>query len=263
MKTPRICAFIAVRMKSKRLPKKALANIEGYTALERVINNIKPSKFVDEIIIATSTNKQDDVIVKLAKDKGIPYFRGDKDNVIKRYFDASEKFKTDIIVRVTGDCPLMSFEIIDYLIKEHLKQNADFTSLDNNRIPIGTFPEIINSLALKKLMSLDIDLSYSEYMTFYFINNPELFSINIVPCNQKKFIRPNYRMTLDYPEDLEFFRVLFQELGSQDKAIPLRESIEFLDNNPEIAHINKDQPLKWKEDADLIKKLNNITKYNQ
>ena len=102
-KEQKICALIAVRMKSKRLPKKALVDIDGYTAIERVVNNLKPSKYIDEIILATTTNKEDDAIEELAKKRGLLFFRGNEDNVVKRFIDAAEKFNADIVVRVTGD----------------------------------------------------------------------------------------------------------------------------------------------------------------
>jgi spore coat polysaccharide biosynthesis protein SpsF (cytidylyltransferase family) len=258
-KEQKICALIAVRMKSKRLPKKALVDIEGYTAIERVVNNLKPSKYIDEIILATTTNSEDDPIEKLAKNKGLPFFRGDEDNVVKRFIDAAEKFNADIVVRVTGDCPLVSFEIADYHIADHLKKGADYTSNNIDDPPIGTGSEVINLSALKKLTTVNVDLNYSEYMTFYFRNNPKYFSINIVSC-PKEYCRPNYRLTLDYPNDLEFFRVVFKHFQPGSGAIPLAKTISFLDEHPEVVAINKNSPLKWKSDQKLIKKLENATK---
>lgn len=258
---PKICALIAVRMKSKRLPKKALVDIEGYTAIERVVNNLKPSKYIDEIILATTKNNEDDPIEELAKNKGLPFFRGDEDNVVKRFIGAAEKFNADIVVRVTGDCPLVSYEIADYLINSHLEKGADYTGNNIDDPPIGTISEIITLSALKKLTTVNVDLNYSEYMTFYFRNNPKFFSINIVPC-PKEYCRPNYRMTLDYPEDLEFFRVIFKKFQPGSGAIPLAETISFLDGHPEVVAINKNSPLKWKSDQKLIKEINEATVIN-
>lgn len=258
-KKPKICALIAVRVKSKRLPKKALVDIEGYTAIERVVNNLKPSKYIDETILATTTNKEDDAIEELAKKSGLLFFRGDEDNVVKRFIDAAEKFNADIVVRVTGDCPLVSYEIADYLINSHLEKGADYTGIETDEAPIGTGSEIITFSALKKLTTVNVDLNYSEYMTFYFVNNPDYFSINIVPC-PKKYIHPNYRLTLDYLEDLEFFRVIFKKFQPGSGAIPLAKTIAFLDKHPEVVAINKNMPLKWKSDQKLIKKLENVTK---
>ena len=257
-KKPKICALIQVRMKSKRLPKKALVDIEGYTAIERVVNNLKPSKYIDEIILATSTNKEDEPIEELAKNTDLPFIRGDEDNVVKRFIDAAEKFNAGIVVRVTGDCPLVSYEIADYLINSHLEKGADYTGIETDEAPIGTGSEIITLSALKKLTTVNVDLNYSEYMTFYFRNNPDFFSINIVSC-PKKYSRPNYRMTLDYPVDLEFFRVIFKKFQPGSGAIPLAKTIAFLDRHPEVVAINKNMPLKWKSDQKLMNEINEAT----
>ncbi|MBI3307888.1 MAG: NTP transferase domain-containing protein [Candidatus Melainabacteria bacterium] len=176
-----IAAFIQVRMASKRLPGKALCDINGLTAIERVVNNLKPSKYINNIVIVTAKGKENDPIADIAEKKGINYFRGDEVNVVQRFIGAAKKFNTDIVARVTGDCPLISFEITDYLIENHLESEVDYTGIEIDSVPIGTFSEIINFSALQKLTDIDVDLSYGEYMTFYFRNNPEYFSINILP----------------------------------------------------------------------------------
>ncbi len=258
----KICALIAVRMNSKRLPKKALVDICGYTAIERVVNNLKPSEMIDEIILATSTNKDDDPIEELAKKKGLLFFRGDEDNVIKRFIDAGNKFSADIIVRVTGDCPLISYEITDYLIKSHIKTGADYTGIEMGRVPIGTFSEVITLSVLEKLSKQNLNLNYSEYMTFYFKNNPEIFSLNILPAPEA-YISPDYRLTIDHPADLELFRIIFKELEVGKNAIPLSKTIAFLNQHPQIAKINQNLPTKWMNDQQLIIKLNDITTINK
>lgn len=258
----KICALIAVRMKSKRLPKKALVDICGYTAIERVVNNLKSSEMVDEIILATSTNEDDDPIEELAKKKGLHFFRGDEDNVIKRFIDAGNKFNANIIVRVTGDCPLISYELTDYLIKSHIKTGADYTGIEMGKVPVGTFSEVINLSALEKLSKQNLNFDYSEYMTFYFKNNPDIFSLNMI-SPPEAYISPDYRLTLDYPADLELFRIIFKELEVGNNAIPLSKTIAFLNQHPQIAKVNQDLPTKWMNDQQLIIKLNTITVINK
>ena len=253
-KRNKIVAIIAVRMGSKRLPKKAIADIEGYTAIERVVNNLKPSKYIDEIIIATTTNDDDDPIEDIATRSNIPIFRGDEDNVVKRYIDAAKNFNAEIIVRVTGDCPLISYEIADYLILKHLEKGAEFTTMELQGPPIGTLSEIIELYSLKRLICQNIDLSLSEYMSFYFKNNPTFFSINIVPC-PIEFTSPELRLTLDYQEDLDLFRNIFMNFNAGKDALPLAKTISYLKDHPEIAKINNKMPTKWRDDVELIKRL--------
>ncbi|MGA1794831.1 MAG: N-acetylneuraminate synthase family protein [bacterium] len=258
-KKPRIIALVAVRMKSTRLPKKALADIEGYTAIERLVNNLKPSQYIDEIVLATSTNEGDDPIEDLAKEKGLAFFRGHEDNVVKRFLDAARSFNTDIVVRATGDCPMLSHELADYLIESHLRSGADYTGFESNTVPVGTFSEVITASALERLGNTNMDLNYTEYLTYYFRNNPNLFSVNIAPPPNELYNRPGYRMTLDYIEDLEFFRRVYAHFKPGKEAIPLDKTIEFLDKHDEIVSINKDMCLKWRDDKDFVKKLNEIT----
>lgn len=256
----KIAAIIAVRMDSKRLPKKAIADIEGYTAIERVVNNLRPSKYIDDIIIATSINIENDLLEYLAMKRGITIFRGDDTNVVKRYIDAAEKFNVSTIVRVTGDCPLVSYEIADYLIADHLEKRAEFTGMElNNGPPIGTLSSIIELSALKKLTHKKLDLSYSEYMSFYFKCNPLHFLINMVAC-PREFIGPEFRLTLDYQEDLDLFRHIFKNLNPGKEAIPLAQTMLYLKEHPEVADINKNLLIKWRDDVELVQTLKSIVK---
>jgi len=254
-----IGVLIASRLSSTRLKNKALVDIEGYTLLERVIYNVQESKKVDDIVVATSNSSSDDAIEQLCKRKGFNFFRGCEKNVIQRFFDAAKQFNLNIIIRVTGDNPLTSYEIIDYLIKSHFNENADYTKLEDDSAPIGTSVEIINFYAFEKLLSTHIDLSFSEYMTFYFTNNPEVFKINVAACPQE-FKRPNYRLTVDYPEDLQVVRKIYKNLAINDQSIPLLSTIKLLDDNSAINSINRSMDILWKNNTDLINRINNVTK---
>lgn len=109
-----------------------MINIEGYTAIEKVVNNLKPLKYIDEIILATSANIQDDSIENIANRKNILFFRVDENDVVKRFIDVTKKFSADIVVRVTGDCLLVSFEMALYLINSHLEKGADYSGIETD-----------------------------------------------------------------------------------------------------------------------------------
>ena len=255
----KICAIIQVRMSSSRLPGKALCDIDGLTVIERVINSLKLSKKIDEVIIATSIDREDDPIETLARNNKISLFRGDLDNVAKRFLDASEKFGADVIVRVTGDCPLVSYEIVDLLVDSHFKTEADFTSLETEKVPVGVCSEIISPKALKKLVQFNLNLNYSEYMGLYLKNNPDYFSINIVPA-PLWFQCPQYRLTLDYAEDLDMFNQLYIKLKEMNMAISLTNILLVLEKHPGIAKLNSHLTLKYQTDKQLIDRLNKVTR---
>ena len=100
---------------------------KGHKIIDRIIVNLKASKFINKVIVATSKNKSDKRIYEYCKKKKINCFRGDENNLIKRFYEAGKKYKPKIIVRATGDNPFISHEITNFLIKSHIRKNAEFT----------------------------------------------------------------------------------------------------------------------------------------
>ena len=137
--------FLQARTTSKRFPRKILQKYKKKTLLEILILRLKKSKKVNKIIICTTKNKEDDEIIKICKKLRISFFRGDENNVLKRFFLASKKYKPKNIIRITADCPLIDYEIIDAMLEKHEKSKSDFTS--NNNPP--TFPDGLDVEILK------------------------------------------------------------------------------------------------------------------
>ena len=230
----KIVILIAVRMKSARLPKKALAIIEGQSLIEHLIDGMKTCKKVDEVVLCTSVHPDDKVLAEIAEKKGIKWFRGSEDDVMDRFIKAGEKENADIVIRVTGDNVFTSPELIDYAIVHHISHNADYTTTDD--LPVGTIGEVIAMSALKKAYELAEDSSYSEYMTWY-LDNPEVFKVSKIRFG-KNSKRPHYRLTCDTVDDLKLIRIIFKRLHSKTGIIRLRNVIDLLDENPEIVKIN-------------------------
>ena len=126
----RIVAIIQARMGSTRLKGKSLMEICGDPLLLKVINQVKGSNLVSEIIVVTTNLEDDDPIVELCRKINLRFFRGSKNNVLERYFKAAEITKADIIVRITGDCPLIAPDTIDEVI-EGFKINCSYVSNTN------------------------------------------------------------------------------------------------------------------------------------
>ena len=118
IKDKKIVASIEARMTSSRLPGKVLMEINGKPVLEILIDRLKRSKYINEIVIATSSNDADDRIEELGKELNVAVFRGSEDDVLGRVVGAVETLKGDIIVEITGDCPLMDPEVMDSVIEE-------------------------------------------------------------------------------------------------------------------------------------------------
>tara|TARA_Y100000034_G_scaffold136799_1_gene215857 strand:+ start:3665 stop:5434 length:1770 start_codon:yes stop_codon:yes gene_type:complete len=233
---PKVAILIAARLASSRLPKKVLKKIGNQTIIEHLIDRMKSCKNVDEVILCTSTHPDDKELLKYADEKGISHFQGDPDDVMKRFLGAIEGKNFDIIVRVTGDNPLTSPEFIDSAIEKHIRNGVDYTS--TVELPRGTKGEIISVSALQRAFDLAEDSSYSEYMTWYFTDNPWAFGIQDadVPTELK---RPKYRFTIDTKEDLDLVSNIYDALHKPGKIIPLRDAIKYVDENPDLIKINE------------------------
>ena len=260
-KKQRVCALVAVRMESKRLPNKAFLDLGGHTILERVVINLKASEYIDEVIIATTNEKQDDPIEEFSIDKKISFYRGSKENVLERYWNAAKLYEADIVVRATGDNPFVCYEIVDLLIRNHVSRNSDFTMVEKEKLPMGVATEIISKKSLDFLLSQKMNFSFSEYMTFYFINNPKFFDICVIPAPVKfRSHNPRARLTIDYPEDYELAKFIVKSINPRNTSIKLENILRLISNNPEIIYINQGLGVKWLDQKKLVDRISLNTK---
>ncbi len=255
-KKAKIAVIVAARMKSSRLKNKAILPVQDIPSIERCFENCLKFKFVDKVILATSTLKEDQILKDYTFRGKVKFWQGDPEDVISRYLGACKKYNIDIVIRLTGDCPVVSSEISELLLASHFEQGADYTAA--NECAVGSSCEIYNVEALKRIIFYLGKANYSEYMTWYLINNPEIFKINIV--NLPDALVRNYRLTLDCKEDLEMFNLLFQKLKQYNYEPTLLNIFKVLDNHPEIVDVNSHLTLRYKTDKNLIKKLNKVTK---
>jgi len=230
----RMAAFITVRMKSTRLPKKALLEIEGRTTIEHLIGRVKAAKLPDVVVLCTSTHPDDEVLVEIAKRNGIKAFRGNPEDKLDRYLQAARKHRVDFIVNVDGDDILCDPDLIDKTIEHFKRTQAD--CIVWRGFPVGAVPTGIKVEALEKVCQLKEEKD-TEVWGGYFTDTG-LFKVEYLEAG-KDLKHPEFRMTLDYPEDLEFFRAVFKKLYVPGKIIPLRKVVHFLERNPDIVRINE------------------------
>jgi N,N'-diacetyllegionaminate synthase len=249
-----IGVIVACRMKSSRLVKKALLPIAGVPSVERCLEQCLAIKSADTVVLASSDLPDDEILGNYLCGGRVKFWQGDPEDVISRYLGACERYGITTIVRVTADCPLVSYEIAEYLLRSHFDSMADYTEAVN--FAVGTSCEIINRNALKFVLDSLGRADYSEYMSWYFRNNPDLFKINKVQL-PASLVR-DYRLTLDYPEDLELFERLVHHLGAA--PFELANVFNVLDGNPKIAELNKHLTLKYKTDQSLIDRLDKHTR---
>jgi N,N'-diacetyllegionaminate synthase len=233
-KMNKIAVFVTARLKSKRLKNKALAYIGGKSSIEWCLENSSKIKNISKVYLLTSYLKKDNKLAKFKFKKKFKIFRGNPENIIERFLKAAKKYKIETIIRVTGDNPFVSHEIISILLRSHLKSNSDFTTAKKSSI--GTSAEIIKVSALKYLESKIKNFSKSEYLTMFFLDNPKYFKINLVNL-PKKMIR-NYRLTLDYKEDLLMLNELYKIIHQKKLRTNLNNIFSILDKNKYLDKIN-------------------------
>ncbi len=251
-----IATIVACRMKSTRLEKKSLEKIGNLTSVEKCLQSCLNFKDTHFTILATSDLEADKILENYTYSPAVIFHRGHPEDVISRYLGIIDKFGVDIVVRVTADMPYVSSEIVDFLMAKHFEYGADYTVAKHSAV--GTSVEIINASSLRKIKNHFPNADYSEYMTWYFQNNPEHFKLNFVQL-PSTLIR-DYRLTLDYKEDLDLFLEIQKHIDDLKKPQNIHTVFEFLDNNPNIALINSHIQLKYKTDKDLIDMLNTNTK---
>lgn len=234
-------AIIQARMGSTRLPGKVMKELCGKTILAHVINRVKLCPLIDEVVIATTTHSQDDVIIQEAEQYDIQWFRGSETNVLERYYQAAKRFEADVIVRVTSDCPLFDPDILTEMLDYFQTETSQGLSIDylsnslNRSYPRGLDAEIFTIAALEKSY-LEAQLDYEkEHVTPYIYQHPELFSLHNQSWDEDF---SEYRWTLDTEEDWQFISKIYQELYRKEKTFNTDEILEFLDENPHLQLIN-------------------------
>lgn len=235
----RVGILIACRMKSSRLPRKALLPIVGKPLIDHLIERMKAVQKANEIILCTSTHPDDAILENAAKRNGIHFFCGSEEDVLSRFIAAAKQYQLEVVVRVTGDNPLTDPEYIDRLIESHSKTSADFSKVE--QLPLGMNCEVISLSTLKKAHELAADPNLSEYMTAY-LKQPKYFKINMLEV-EPYLQHPEIRLTIDVQEDLnlmeEIYRRLYQPAG---RVFTNHEIIKLLMDEPHLAKINQHVP---------------------
>lgn len=250
-KTAHIATIVACRLKSTRLKSKALELIGDVTSIEYCLRNCLRFPVVQTTVLATSNLESDLPLKDYTYSPDVHFHQGDPVDVIDRYISVINELKIDVFIRVTGDNPFVDPGICEILLKEHFRNGADYTTA--KRTAIGTNLEIINSSALRKVKSFFPNAKHSEYMSKYFTNNPDYFNIHIVDLPEK-YIR-DYRLTLDYPEDLVLYNEIHNKLVDQKEDFTIEDVFELLDTT-NLSEINNHHSQKYTTDQKLIKILN-------
>ncbi|MCX7875178.1 MAG: glycosyltransferase family protein [Melioribacteraceae bacterium] len=232
-----ITAIIQARLGSTRLPQKIFLPLFDKPILWHVVERVKKSKLIKNVIVATTDLEEDDLVENFCINNNINFFRGSSDDVLSRYYYAAKKFQSDLIVRITADCPLIDSNIIDEVINFYLNNNVDYASNVLERtFPRGYDTEVFSFNALEKAFIEAENLSEREHVTPFIYNHPDLFKL--LSFKHKKDYS-FYRLTVDTQEDYSLIKIIYDSLFIKNNFFGLTEVINFLENNPELTKINQ------------------------
>ena len=222
-------------MGSTRLPGKVMMKVDKTnTILSYLISQLKNSKKIDKIIIATTDLQEDEVIVNHAKILKTNLFRGNAVYVLDRYYQCAKKFSSKIIVRITADNPLIDPNIVDDIIKQFVKNSSDYITNANPRTyPYGTEVEVFSFQALEKASNNAKKPSEREHVTPYFHNNKNKFKISAMKYSENI---SHLRWTVDRENDLKFVRKIVSRI--KKRPILMTDIIKLISQDPAITSIN-------------------------
>ncbi len=236
--------IVQCRTGSSRLPAKVMMKADDeFLMIDYVINQLKHSKLHDEIVVATTNLKQDDVIFDYVTNRNIPCFRGDEKNVLERHYQCAKKYAFSTIVRIPSDKPLIDPTIVDSVIEKFQSNSYDYISNfsidvnDNVRFipsyPSGTEVEIFSFAALEAAWKNATSEDEKEHVTPYIYSHPEEF--NIFTIKSEKNLS-QFRWALDYENDLKLIRIIISKI--QKRPILMNDILELFEHEPDLTKIN-------------------------
>lgn len=237
----KIVTIVQARVGSSRLPGKTLLPILGEPLLVRMIERVNNSVLKGKVIVATTTNAMDDVIYDLCVRKKINVFRGSEEDLLDRHYQAANEQKADVILKIPSDCPLICSTIIDQVISYFMNHKEEFDYVSNlhpETFPYGNDVEVIKFDALEKAWLHAKRKLEREHTTPYIWENPDQFKIGNVEWECGKNFSKSHRWTIDYAEDYQFIKEVFESLYLRNPNFTFNDILEFVEANPEVASIN-------------------------
>lgn len=227
--------FITIRMDSSRLPNKTMRTILGKPVLEHIIQRAKLTKKIDGIVVCTTERMIDNQVAELATDLGVQVFRGSLEDKLERWRGAAQKFNVEYIVTFDGDDLFCDPHLLDMGAEQIQMGKYDFIEAPEGLI-CGSFTYAFTANALKKVC--EIKNSTDTEMMWTYFKDTGLFRTGYLENVEDVYFSNDYRLTLDYPEDFEFFTKVFEHFDCRNNDISLKEIVAYFKEHPEIPRIN-------------------------
>lgn len=248
-KNQKIIATIEARMTSSRLPGKVLLPLAGKPALERLVERIRRSRYVDDIVVATTINNDDQPIIDLCKKIGCSYFRGSEEDVLSRVLEAAISVNGDIIVEITGDCPLIDHRHIDKVIELFYSGEYDYASNTIERtFPDGFDVQVFPVHVLEEVDRLTQDPIDRVHVSYYIYSHPERYKLVNWKAEGDMYW-PGLGITLDEEDDYKLIKKIFEKLLPVNEDFSAEDIVNLLRKQPELVEINSDVRRKLVEEG--------------
>ncbi len=244
-----VTAIIQARMTSSRLPGKIVLKVLGKPLISHMVDRVKEAECVDKVVIATTINEEDDIVVRLASKLNINVYRGSERNVLERFYGAAERFGGNTLIRLTGDNPLIDPDLLGALVR--LYQQGDYDYVSNclePTFPDGLDAEVFTMSALKTAYENAELPSELEHVTRYIYQRPTQFKLG---CLKFEEDLSNMRWTVDEPEDFEFVKQVIERLYPENRSFRIRDVLNLLKQHPELSKINQ----RYQRNEGLLKSL--------
>lgn len=239
---PKIVTVIQARMGSSRLPGKVLLPLAGKPLLLRMYERVAASKYVGEIVIAVTEDESDNELTVLCKKNNLNFFRGSSVDLLDRHYKTAKKYDAEAVVKIPSDCPLIDSDIIDKVILYYINNSDKFDFVSNLHppsYPDGNDVEIMSFDALKRAWINAKKNFEREHTTPYIWENAEKFRIGNVLWETGFDYSMTHRFTIDYKEDYEFIKRVYEELYHKNPRFGLNDILSLLKEKPEIKKINE------------------------
>ena len=232
----RVGAVILARMRSTRLPGKVMLSLKGKPVLQRIVERLQKSQYLDNIIIATSDDQSCDPIANMCLRLGYEYFRGSEEDILDRFVRACAPYNLDAVVRITGDCPMVDWRIVDKLIDLLITKDCDYCSnVIRRTFPAGLDAEVIATRILDEMVRSAEGVDRSHITTYIYKTHPDKYEI-INLAAMGTLHRPDIRITLDTLEDYTVLSALYELLHNE--YFSSLDVVNLLNLLPEIAQMN-------------------------
>lgn len=233
-----VVGIIQARMTSTRLPGKVLKEINNKPLIEYEINRLKKARQIDQLVIATTINNEDDSIVEFCEKHNLKYFRGSEKDVLSRYYETAKTYNADIVVRLTSDCPIIDPTVVDDVITTFINNEFDYVSNTLKRTyPRGMDTEVFTFNALEKAFQSAKETFEKEHVTPYIYLNPETFNLYSVEYSTDESM---HRWTVDTIEDFLLIEKIIKNFNYSLNNFSMEDVLIYLNENPEIKKINED-----------------------